>query len=127
MLGKIDVRPAPMVFPSPTSLAAVSLAQDASPSHTNPAVQSREGTRMAVLEVVEPSLQRAVDVDDDHFEALPAGALGLALHLPLLRTPPCGDALSFGFRPESACLTRTLTSLTMHARGRTMPARRLPA
>jgi hypothetical protein len=28
----------------------------------------------------------------------------------------------FGFKPESACLTRTLTSLTMHARGRTIPA-----
>jgi hypothetical protein len=47
---------------------------------------------------------------------------GLVVHLPLLRTPLRSDALSFGFRPESACLTRTLTSLTMHAHGRTMPA-----
>ena len=28
----------------------------------------------------------------------------------------------FGYRPESACLTRTFTSLTMHARRRTIPA-----
>jgi hypothetical protein len=48
---------------------------------------------------------------------------GPGLHLPLLRTPPPGDALMFGYRPESACLTRTLTSLAMHARRRTEPRR----
>lgn len=29
---------------------------------------------------------------------------GLVLHLQLLPTPPRGDAVSFGFRPESVCL-----------------------
>jgi len=49
-------------------------------------------------------------------------AYGLVIHLPLLRTPPRGDALSFGYRPESAYLARTCTSPTMHARRRTTPA-----
>ena len=47
---------------------------------------------------------------------------GLLFHLPLLRTPPRDDALLFGYRPESACLARTFTSLSMHARRRTSPA-----
>jgi len=50
-----------------------------------------------------------------------SSAYGLVVRLPLLRTPPRGDALTFGFRPESACLTGTLTPLTMHARRRTIP------
>ncbi len=37
---------------------------------------------------------------------------------PVPPTPPRGDAVTFGFRPESACLERTFTSLTMHARRR---------
>src|SRR5262249_53824126 len=44
---------------------------------------------------------------------------GLLFHLPLLRTPSHDDALSFSYRPESACLARTFTSLSMHARSRT--------
>jgi len=47
---------------------------------------------------------------------------GLVVHLPLLRTSPFDDALTFDYRPESACLTRTRTSLSMHARRRTIPA-----
>ena len=33
---------------------------------------------------------------------------GRLLHLPLLPTPPRGDAVTVGYRPESACLKRTL-------------------
>jgi hypothetical protein len=48
-----------------------------------------------------------------------SSSYGLVVHLPLLRTPSCDDALTFSYRPESACLTRTPTSLTMHAHRRT--------
>ena len=48
-----------------------------------------------------------------------SSSYGLVVHLPLLRTPPRGDALTVDYRPESACLERTSTSRTMHARRRT--------
>lgn len=54
-----------------------------------------------------------------HLAESRSSSYGPESHLPLLRTPPRGDALSFGYRPESACLKRTLTSLSMHARRRT--------
>jgi hypothetical protein len=46
-------------------------------------------------------------------------AYGLLVHLPLLSTTPRGVAVTFGYRPECACLKRTPTSLTKHARRRT--------
>jgi len=36
-------------------------------------------------------------------------------HLLLLHTPPHGDAVAVGYRPESAYLKRTSTSLTICA------------
>ena len=39
---------------------------------------------------------------------------GLVVHLPLFPTPPRGDAVTFGYRPESVYLKRTFTSLTYH-------------
>ena len=44
---------------------------------------------------------------------------GWIVHLLLLPTPPHGDAVAFGYRPESVCLERTLTSLIMCAFRRT--------
>ena len=44
---------------------------------------------------------------------------GLVVHLLLLPTPPLGDAVAFGYRPESICLKRTCTSLTSRALRRT--------
>jgi hypothetical protein len=44
---------------------------------------------------------------------------GLVVHLLLLPTPPLGDAVAFGFRPESVYLERTCTSLTARALRRT--------
>ena len=46
-------------------------------------------------------------------------AYGLVVHLQLLPTSPRDDAVTFGYRPESVCLERTLTSLTRLARRRT--------
>jgi len=43
----------------------------------------------------------------------------LAVLLQLLPTPPHGDAVTFGYRPESICLKRTFTSLSGCAHRRT--------
>ena len=40
-----------------------------------------------------------------------SSSYGPVVHLPLLPTPPRGDAVTFGYRPESVCLKRTCTSL----------------
>src|SRR6185295_15117085 len=48
-----------------------------------------------------------------------SSSCGLVSHLRLLPTPPLGDAVTFGYRPESVCLKRTCTSLNVCARGRT--------
>jgi hypothetical protein len=44
---------------------------------------------------------------------------GRLLHLPLLPTPPRGDAVTFSYRPEWACLKGTSTLPARHARSRT--------
>ena len=41
------------------------------------------------------------------------------IHLRLLSTPPHGDAVTFGYRPESACLEGTSTLLTEYTFRRT--------
>jgi len=48
-----------------------------------------------------------------------SSSYGLVVYLLLFPTLPRGDAVTVGYRPESACLERTFTSLTMHARRRT--------
>ncbi len=48
-----------------------------------------------------------------------SSSYGLVVHLQLLPTPPRGDAVTFGYRPESAYLKRTFTALTMYTSGRT--------
>jgi len=44
---------------------------------------------------------------------------GLVVHLPLLSTLPQGNAVTFGYRPECACLKRTCTFPTKHTYRRT--------
>ena len=41
------------------------------------------------------------------------------IHLRLLSTPPRGDAVTFGYRPESACLEGTSTLLIEYTFRRT--------
>jgi len=48
-----------------------------------------------------------------------SSSYGLLIHFPLLPTPPRGDAVTFSYRPESACLERTSTILFRYARWRT--------
>src|SRR6266540_2510449 len=50
-----------------------------------------------------------------------SSSYGLVVHLLLLPTPPLGDAVAFGFRPESVYLERTCTSLIVRALRRTCP------
>lgn len=50
-----------------------------------------------------------------------SSSYGLVVHLQLLPTSPHGDAVIFGFRPESVCLTRAFTLPALHAAGRTEP------
>ncbi len=49
------------------------------------------------------------------------------IHLRLLSTPPRGDAVTFGYRPESTCLEGTCTPLIEYTLRRTRAcfARRL--
>ena len=51
---------------------------------------------------------------------------GPAVHLRLLSTPPHGDAVTFSYRPESACLERTCTSLIKYTFRRTSAAAATP-
>ncbi|MCA9425466.1 MAG: hypothetical protein KC994_10360 [Candidatus Omnitrophica bacterium] len=44
---------------------------------------------------------------------------GLVVHLLLLPTPPRGDAVTVGYRPESVCLVWTFTTLIEYACRRT--------
>jgi hypothetical protein len=51
-------------------------------------------------------------------------ACGLVIHLQLLSTLPRGNAVTFGYGPESACPKRTYTSLFQYLSKRTpLPAR----
>jgi len=97
------------IIPSPNTLRALSPLSHATPQLDRSPFASRLGSRLR-HSLAGSSLRTAESSSLSY---------GLILHLPLLRTPPRGDALSFSYRPESACLTRTLTSLTLHARRRT--------
>ena len=48
-----------------------------------------------------------------------SSSCGLVVRLPLLLTPPCGDAITVDYRPESACRKWTSTTPIEHTYGRT--------
>ena len=48
-----------------------------------------------------------------------SSSCGLVVRLPLLLTPPHGDAITVDYRPESACLKWTFTTPIEHTYGRT--------
>ena len=48
-----------------------------------------------------------------------SSSYGRVVHLPLLPTPPHGDAVRVGYRPESVCLKGTYTPQTTRALRRT--------
>ena len=57
-----------------------------------------------------------------HYAESCSSSYGLVVHLPLLPTPPRGDAVTVGYRPEKVCLKRTCTSSTRCTRRRTSTA-----
>jgi hypothetical protein len=73
MLDKEGIRPALMVASPPAPLLPLALAQDTSQPHPHPGVQRSEGVSMALLELLKPAPQRAIDVGDDHLQALALG------------------------------------------------------
>ena len=60
---------------------------------------------------------------DDRLAAFQAesrsSSCGLVVRLPLLLTPPFGDAIAVDYRPESACLKWTSTTPIAHTYERT--------
>src|SRR6185503_18249734 len=71
-------------------LALAPLSQNASESHSGPSLQRRKRSLMAVLEVLKPSDQRAIDVFDDHLQALDVRPIGFSAYrvLQLVQTLP---------------------------------------
>src|SRR3974390_2471014 len=76
-LRKVGIGPALMVRPAPRSLSAPPAAQDAAQSHAHPAVQRSERGLMAVIKILKPAHQSAIQIDDGGLQALPVRAPGL--------------------------------------------------
>ena len=76
MIPKEAVWPAIMIVASTDPVKTHPLAQNTAKAPPHPFVYDRKGPFAAMLEVLEPALQRAVDLHDDHGQALPVAALG---------------------------------------------------
>ncbi len=76
MLGKESIRPAKMVPPPSLSPPMMSPTKDASHSHAHPLVEPGKRGLVAVLEILKPTLQGSVQIDDDRLQAVPVAALG---------------------------------------------------
>ncbi len=103
--------PSPTTPPSPLSL-----------SHTTP---QRSRLPFPVLSRRARNSRKglgfAIDSQAHRNGQAEAGSLyyGLLIHLLLLPTPPRGDAVTIGYRPECVYLKRTCTSLAKYAYRRT--------
>jgi len=77
-----------------------------------------DGNESRILDLVELDFVTSEDVVLDKILL----SYGLAFHLPLLPTPPCGvpKAFGIGYRSESVCLKGTSTPLTLHTLRHTM-------
>jgi len=80
MLGKESIRPAKMVPPPSLSPPMMSPTKDASHSHAHPLVEPGKRGLVAVLEILKPTLQGSVQIDDDRLQAVPVPALGFGSH-----------------------------------------------
>jgi hypothetical protein len=90
MLGKESIWTAPMISPATTALLPVALPQKAPEPHPYPLVQRWKRSLMAMLEVLKPSDQRAIDVFDDRLQAVAVRTPGLSAYriLQLVQTLP---------------------------------------
>jgi hypothetical protein len=103
----------PLIIPSPTTLGLP-------PSLSHPTPQ-----RVGLLTRVSPGFTFTPQARQLSGR-IAFVSYGLIVHLLLLPTPPRGDAVAVGYRPERAYLKRTSTSLTKCAfrrTGRGRPAR----
>ena len=77
LCGKEGVGPALMVRSSATSALSLPSPEDAAKPHPGPAVQRREGGRVALFEVFKPASQRRVQRRYDRLKTFPGVALRL--------------------------------------------------
>ena len=75
-IPKEAVRPAIMIMASTDPVKTRPLAKDTAKAPPHPLIYDREGPFAAMLEVLEPALQRAVELLDDHGQALAVITLG---------------------------------------------------
>ena len=124
VLGKAGVRPALMGRRATSSATTRTFAQNTAQTHPYPAVERREDPAMAMLELLKPAPQCAVDIGDDHVQAVAVGAPRFAADLCIQpsdrsasnhQLPSPGSSLvSSRNLPRSlttASLSRTLASL----------------
>ncbi len=77
MIPKELVWPALMIMPSTNAFEPYTLSQDTSNPAAHPRVNRGKGPLVAMLKVFEPSHKGAIDVFDDHCQALAITAPGL--------------------------------------------------
>ena len=98
IIPKELVRPALMIMSPADSFEPYAIAQDTSNPSSHPTIDRGKGPSIAMFEVLKPSSHGAVDVFDDHCQAMPVAAAGLGADsiLELLEALPS--------RPASAVL-----------------------
>jgi len=97
------------IIPSPTTSDAL-----ASLSHATPQ-RARLPTTCSSSVWASPCPSRLATFQAESCSS----SYGLIVRLPLLLTPPLGDAITVDYRPESACLKWTLTTPITYTRRRT--------
>jgi len=101
------------IIPSPTTPDALT-----SLSHATPQ-RARLPTRCSSSVRASPFPSRLATFQAESRSS----SYGLIIRLPLLLTPPLGDAITVDYRPESACLKRTFTAPIAYTRRRTRDTR----
>src|SRR5205085_9432076 len=76
-LRKVSIGPTLMIHTPATALAPLTLPQNATQTHADPAIQGSKGGVVAVLKVHKPALHGTVDVRDDQLQAPSLRALRL--------------------------------------------------
>src|SRR5262245_26876290 len=115
LLGKEGVGPLDLIEPAGEAASPVALAQDGPQPPSYPCIERREGRGTAVLEVLEPSPQRAVHILDDRVQTVPRRSPGLGadriLELPeaLVSRPALAgrEAIAEELKALSACIDQS--------------------
>lgn len=107
-LVEVGVGVALVIGSAAETVSIRAMPQDAAELHANLTIHYAEHARIAVLKVLKPAAERAIDVGNDREQAVAMGAsslsYGLVVHIPLFSTSPLGDAVTCGYgaqtRPE---------------------------